>query len=556
MSSRLLKKRCFRTNFIVCFVIILVVSVCRPSLFSYAGQTSAVLESLKTDSISRVTGDSAEGSIDVSESSYLNVRTGPGTNYEIIGKLHRGDKVKVLEENLGWYKINYNGQTAWINGYYVSGVKTSEISVEVYGTVSVPEGESVSLRVGAGINNPVEASLTNGARFKVLDKQDGWYKIKVPGYEKPLWINGSFVKLSDSIEDPPQFNEEPAYVDVDTTLNLRSGPSTSSPIMQELADNTRLFIIAQEGSWYKVKLSNATIGYCHSSYIVKGAPSATETANPNGPAVADTSSGGANILETIELPSDSSAITSDLASKILAGLGYSRFDDFSKAIKTFQSANFGSWNAGKLYIKGSLDGATKKKLLEQAKMFKEALKKYPEATISKDDPRFSKWVSSAAQAMSNMPSNLLDNNGNTVGKEALVNGILQQESGKYHWRDKKIIVSNAGAVGFMQIMPFHCDSAGNIYDPEVNLTFGVKYINDQLGRSDWKTSGDDASSMLAKALAAYNGGPGRSALKEMSWNEIVKSNAIPSESIHYAINIRKNMNIKISAAEEQWLASH
>lgn len=524
------------------------------SYISYAGEVSDVLDSIKKDRIQRGEDGAANGSVNVSDGSYLNVRTGPGTNFEIIGRLHRSDSVKILEENLGWYKINYNGSTAWINGYYVSGVSLNDMMpVAVYGVVSVPDGESVSLRVGAGINNTAVDSLANGTRFRVLDKQDGWYKVEVAGHENALWVNGSFVKLIDSIEDPPAVDNQPAYVDVDTTLNLRTGPSTSNPIMQELADRTQLTIIGVEGAWYKVKLSNGTIGYCHSSYIKKGVPPAVD--ETSGPGVSDAVSGDKNVLESMQLPADASGITPEVASNILAGLGYGRFNGFDQALKTFQSASIGSWNAGKTYTRGVLDDTTKKKLLEQGKMFQQALAKYPAGTVSKNSTQFNQWVSNAAAAMKNMPTGLMDNSGNAISKEALVHGILQQESGKYHWRDRKITVSSAGAVGFMQIMPFHTATAGNIYDPEANLAFGVKYIDDQLGRSDWKTSGDDASSMLAKALAAYNGGPGRAALKNMSWDEIVRSNSIPRESIHYAINIRKKLNVRISAAEEAWMAS-
>lgn len=49
----------------------------------------------------------------------LNIRKGPGTNFEIITVLSKGTKVKVIEENVGWAKIEINGgigycSTSWI----------------------------------------------------------------------------------------------------------------------------------------------------------------------------------------------------------------------------------------------------------------------------------------------------------------------------------------------------------------------------------------------------------------------------------------------------------
>jgi len=52
--------------------------------------------------------------------SALNVRSGEGTNYRIIGALPHGQKVQVISENSGWSKINYNGQTGYIGTRFLS----------------------------------------------------------------------------------------------------------------------------------------------------------------------------------------------------------------------------------------------------------------------------------------------------------------------------------------------------------------------------------------------------------------------------------------------------
>ena len=64
-------------------------------------------------------------------SSFLNVRSGPGTNYDKVGEAHAGDKYTVLEQNVGgseWHKISFSG----IEGYVHSDYLTIEaIQVEV-----------------------------------------------------------------------------------------------------------------------------------------------------------------------------------------------------------------------------------------------------------------------------------------------------------------------------------------------------------------------------------------------------------------------------------------
>ena len=96
---------------------------------------------------------------------------------------------------------------------------------------------------------------------------------------------------------------------------------------------------------------------------------------------------------------------------------------------------------------------------------------------------------------------------------ALVKAIVHAESGF----DSKI-VSSAGAVGLMQVMP----STASLYDvyeldnPTANLRVGVRYLRFLLEKFDWNTD---------LAIAAYNAGP----------NAVARFDNIPpyQETRHY-----------------------
>lgn len=55
----------------------------------------------------------------------LRVRSGAGTNYDVIGGLTNGQKVGITGESNGWYKINFNGETGYVSAEYVSKNSTS-----------------------------------------------------------------------------------------------------------------------------------------------------------------------------------------------------------------------------------------------------------------------------------------------------------------------------------------------------------------------------------------------------------------------------------------------
>lgn len=49
----------------------------------------------------------------------LNVRTGPGTEYERIGRILPNEAYYIVAERDGWYQILYDGSEAFVSGEYV-----------------------------------------------------------------------------------------------------------------------------------------------------------------------------------------------------------------------------------------------------------------------------------------------------------------------------------------------------------------------------------------------------------------------------------------------------
>ncbi|MEG0181478.1 MAG: NlpC/P60 family protein [Peptostreptococcaceae bacterium] len=52
---------------------------------------------------------------------FLNIRSGPGINNSVVGKVYTNNQVTILETNSnGWHKINTNGTIGWVSGTYIS----------------------------------------------------------------------------------------------------------------------------------------------------------------------------------------------------------------------------------------------------------------------------------------------------------------------------------------------------------------------------------------------------------------------------------------------------
>lgn len=112
-------------------------------------KTSAAAPDKNTDS--RTTAVAANGAAQnveygyVDVNTWLNVRKDPSTRQLAIGRLYRGEKVAILGEQNGWYKINYKGREAWVCARYVS---KSKIESD-----STPEAQSNSTNTTPSTNN-------------------------------------------------------------------------------------------------------------------------------------------------------------------------------------------------------------------------------------------------------------------------------------------------------------------------------------------------------------------------------------------------------------------
>lgn len=146
----------------------------------------------------------------------LNVRSGPGSNYEKVASIENGAKVTILEDaGNGWYKINYdNGKTGYASSNYIvptgesgssssssSGSTSSSGSSSSGVTISgktpakvVGAGNGLNVRSGPGSNHQVVASIENGNSVTILENAgNGWYKIDY-GNGKVGYASASYIQ--------------------------------------------------------------------------------------------------------------------------------------------------------------------------------------------------------------------------------------------------------------------------------------------------------------------------------------------------------------------------
>jgi len=88
---------------------------------TFSGKTGYVSRSFTTDAAPSNTNTDSSGQKTgtVNAPGGLNVRSGAGTNYPVIGGLANGAKVTITGQSGSWYKIKYGASEAWVSASFV-----------------------------------------------------------------------------------------------------------------------------------------------------------------------------------------------------------------------------------------------------------------------------------------------------------------------------------------------------------------------------------------------------------------------------------------------------
>ena len=263
----------------------------------------------------RVLGDNLnQDNVGLISANQLNVRTSPNENGQVIGTLHKNDKVNVLDKSIdGWYKIDFNGRRAYVSSKYVNLIsyKNNEVKTEVKkepieGTGKVNINTALNVRQASTTNSRIIGSLKGGEKVNIISESNGFYKIEFNnsyGYvyskyiskdgdsEKVQVVKQEEVKKEKVDESKKEAKATPkaepvvlavrslnktGIVNVSSSLNVREGAGTSSKVIGSLSGNTKVTIVGEEGAFYKIEYKGSH-GYVAKEYV----KDVTESSNSN-----------------------------------------------------------------------------------------------------------------------------------------------------------------------------------------------------------------------------------------------------------------------------------
>jgi uncharacterized protein YgiM (DUF1202 family) len=187
----------------------------------------------------------------------VNVRSGRGTNYYNCGKLNKGDRVKVVNHQLGWSCIvPPAGSFSWISKQYI-GIDLDNP------TVGIVTGDGVRVYAGSDLIKPMHSTTLQrkvnwGDKVELLGVvKENYHKVAPPAGAY-LWVSTQYTKAVDPAKEvkpiivkPPTTTVSPPTTTVKPPKVVRPDISAEAALIQyyaleKLIEAERVKPIAQQ----------------------------------------------------------------------------------------------------------------------------------------------------------------------------------------------------------------------------------------------------------------------------------------------------------------------
>ena len=188
----------------------------------------------------------------------LNLRKSP--NGDIITSFPRGTKVTILATDGAWSKVSVGDQTGYMLTQWLSAKKpsSSSSSVSSIGTATVnnpKDTQVLFLRSEASIASEALGYYRNGKVVTLLEKLDGWYKVKVDG--QTGYMMAKYLKVTSEAASGTATVYNPnggSYV------NFRSGASLNATVLAHVPVGKKITVLEKGTDWTKTEINGVT-GY-------------------------------------------------------------------------------------------------------------------------------------------------------------------------------------------------------------------------------------------------------------------------------------------------------
>ena len=209
----------------------------------------------------------------------LNLRSGPGTGYALLGSVPAGSRLEVTgEAQSGYYPVTYRGESGWVLADLVvvdalaSNPASDDEPPSVAGDNAVATTiDDVYLRSGPTRDAPFVTTIPAGSPVALSGSADGGY-LGVVYNGTSGWVDAAYLDVDQSADPAAQPVPEPVPGTTETAtttaeLNLRAGPVPNAAILLVIPAGSPVTLTGEASGGYLGVSYNGTTGWADAAYL-------------------------------------------------------------------------------------------------------------------------------------------------------------------------------------------------------------------------------------------------------------------------------------------------
>jgi N-acetylmuramoyl-L-alanine amidase len=233
---------------------------------------------------------------------FLNMRVGPGVQYERVATVAYGQTMTLIARDAAgqWVQgVLPTGVSGWVNAYYlVTTVNILSLPIgvpsqptpppQVVGLAGVVNTGNLNLRNGPAANFGILAKLPRGTTLTLTGRNGDarWVQVNVNGLVG--WVSARYLLVNGAVISLPVISGTgvtPGYVEpvpsggssgivTAGALNVRYGPNAFSPVLTQLRQGQGVNLAGRNatGTWLLVQLADGRIGWVNGAFISTSYP--------------------------------------------------------------------------------------------------------------------------------------------------------------------------------------------------------------------------------------------------------------------------------------------
>ncbi|EKN64184.1 N-acetylmuramoyl-L-alanine amidase [Neobacillus bataviensis LMG 21833] len=259
-------------------------------------------------------------SIAKAKTDQLRIRSGPGTSFQIVGFLNKGQEVTILDQNENWYKITSSFGVGWVvrdflESKTVKQENTPTLTPSTSTGTGVVNGDTLNVRKEPSATSPITGKLTKGTNVTIYSKQNNWVEIGFASVKG--WVNSEFIDTkTDTSKDSPKKVLSGINGKVTAgSLSVRAGSSLDFNIIGTVTQGQSFAILEENNNWVKIEYKSGRFGWVAGWYLDKTTGTSPSGTPQSGQAQKESTitilHNGTNIRKEANVQSDVAALANE-----------------------------------------------------------------------------------------------------------------------------------------------------------------------------------------------------------------------------------------------------